>query len=135
MNQKTYSDEELKKGLEVVDEIYGEGFGKSMEPTLGCPYVDETVANLFGKVWNRPGLSLRDRRLLVLGATAMLGREDLVQVQMTGALLGGDLTEEELEEACLQLAFYVGWGNMSATFRGVQMAKHAVAEKKKQQAE
>ena len=83
----------------------------------------ETVDQLFGAIWNRPGLSVRDRRLLVLGATAMLGKPELVEAQARGALLNEELTEAQLEEAVLQLAYYVGWGNATSTWQGVQAAK------------
>ena len=91
------------------------------------PFVGATVKHLFGEVWDRPGLSIRDRRLLVLGATVMLGRTDLVETQVKGALRAGDMDAEQLEEAVLQLAFYTGWGNATAMWHGVQAALKAVA--------
>lgn len=108
-------------GLRVLDEVYGEGFSGAFDGRSE-PFLDETVEHLFGEIWNRPGLSTRDRRLLVLGATAALGRSDLVQVQVRGGLKAGELTDEELREAVLQLAFYVGWGNATEVHKGVSSA-------------
>lgn len=117
----------LARGEEVLKKVYGpDGAGPIMSMT-GSPFVGETVKNLFGEIWDRPGLSIRDRRLLVLGATAMLGRPDLVETQVKGALLGGDMDAEQLEEAVLQLAFYTGWGNATAMWQGVQAALKAAA--------
>jgi 4-carboxymuconolactone decarboxylase len=122
----------LAHGEEVLNKIYGPGGAGPIMSLTDSPFVGETVKNLFGEVWDRPGLSVRDRRLLVLGATAMLGRPDLVETQVKGALLGGDMDAEQLEEAVLQLAFYTGWGNATAMWHGVQAAlKSAAAETEK----
>jgi alkylhydroperoxidase/carboxymuconolactone decarboxylase family protein YurZ len=86
------------------------------------PYTGETVRHLFADVWARPELSVRDRRLLVIGATAALGRADLMQIQVRGALANRELTTDQLNEVILHLAFYVGWGNATAVHRGVAAA-------------
>ncbi len=110
-------------GLDTIDQVYGTGFSSMLEAASGAPFVAETIDHLFADIWNRPGLSVRDRRLLVLGATAMLGKPELVEAQSRGALLNNELTEAQLEEAVLQLAYYVGWGNATSTWQGVQAAK------------
>lgn len=125
------SDDGYERGLKVMDEVYGAGFSKSLDGQTGA-FLDETVGHLFGEIWNRPGLSTRDRRLLVLGATAALGRADLVQVQARGALLSEDCSEEELYESVLQLAFYVGWGNATSVQQGIAQAVAQIAEESKQ---
>ena len=53
-----------------------------MEPLRDVPFPSKTAEILFGEIWNRPQLSIRDRRLLVIGATAMLGRADLIEQQV-----------------------------------------------------
>ncbi|WP_406691859.1 carboxymuconolactone decarboxylase family protein [Saccharopolyspora sp. ID03-671] len=125
------SDDGYERGLKVMDEVYGAGFSKSLDGQTGA-FLDETVGHLFGEIWNRPGLSTRDRRLLVLGATAALGRADLVQVQARGALLSEDCSEEELYESALQLAFYVGWGNATSVQQGIAQAVAQIAAESKQ---
>lgn len=109
------------RGLQTMDEVYGTGLADAM-PAERKPALAMTVDHLFGEVWNRPGLSLRDRRLVVLGATAMLGRADLIEVQVRGALINGELTESELDEIVLQLHYYAGWGNGTAVQAGVNAA-------------
>lgn len=118
----TYKEQQRAKGIEALKTIYGEQSAAYIAAAPSSPYVDETVEHLFADVWSRPGLSLRDRRLLVLGATAMLGRADLVEIQVKGGLLNGDFDKEQLEEATLQLAYYVGWGNSSAVSAGISAA-------------
>lgn len=121
----------MQRGHEMLDLIYGEGSSAIMSSAKGA-YIEETVGHLFGEVWSRPHLSLRDRRLLVLGATAALGRKDLVEIQVRGALAAGEFTDAELDEAALMLAFYIGWGNGSATWQGIAAAQKAHAEGKPQ---
>jgi len=117
----------MQRGYEMFDRIYGEGSSEIMAGAKGA-FIDETVGHLFGEIWSRPHLSLRDRRLLILGATAALGRKDLVEIQMRGALANGEFSDAELDEAALMLAFYVGWGNGSATWQGIADAQKAHAE-------
>jgi 4-carboxymuconolactone decarboxylase len=66
---------------------------------------------------------LDEKRLLVLGATAMLGRPDLVEIQMNGALINGEFTDEELDFIPHFVLFYAGAGNTTAVFRGIEAAK------------
>lgn len=121
------------RGKEIMDDVYGEGFSATYYATERTqPYHRETVEHLFGDVWSRPGLSVRDRRLLVLGATAALGRADLVRIQALGALRNGELSPDELREGVLQLAFYTGWGNATSVDRGIE---DAIADHEKETAE
>jgi 4-carboxymuconolactone decarboxylase len=105
-------------GTAVMDAVYGEGFSRRLPTEHRTPLLTDTVENLFAHIWCRPGLSVRDRRLLVIGATAMLGRPDLIRVQALGGLRNGELDRVQLEEIALHLAYYVGWGNASALTRG-----------------
>ncbi|MFJ8749069.1 NAD(P)-binding domain-containing protein [Streptomyces sp. NPDC102441] len=117
------SDDPYRRGLELMDRVYGPGFSDTMpKAPTGDPFTDATVSHLFGEVWSRPALSVRDRRLLVLGATAALGRSDLIRIQTEGALINGELDTSQLREAVLHLALYVGWGNASSVWTGVEEA-------------
>ncbi len=74
-------------------------------------YTDEV---LFGEVWERPGLSKRDRSLITVASLVALYRTHELPFHIKRALENG-LTREELIEAITQLAFYAGWPNaMSA---------------------
>ncbi|BBZ27362.1 putative 4-carboxymuconolactone decarboxylase [Mycolicibacterium madagascariense] len=113
--------ETTELGLETMDAVYGPGFSATM-PKESNPMLQDTIDHLFGEIWSRPGLSIRDRRLLVIGATAALGRADLIEIQVRGALTNGELTPGELREAVLQLHYYVGWGNGTQVNNGVEAA-------------
>ncbi|MGW0248409.1 carboxymuconolactone decarboxylase family protein [Nocardia goodfellowii] len=69
---------------------------------------------LFDEVWERDGLSKRDRSLITVAALTAMGKTDQLTFHLDYARRNG-LTETELKEAITQLAFYTGWPNgMSA---------------------
>jgi 4-carboxymuconolactone decarboxylase len=63
---------------------------------------------LFGDVWERPGLSKRDRSLITVSALIALNRTQQLPFHLERALANG-LTRDELVEAITHLAFYSGW--------------------------
>ena len=65
---------------------------------------------LFGDVWERPGLSKRDRSLVTVSALIALNRPDQLRSHLTLALQNG-VTQDEVVEAITHLAFYSGWPN------------------------
>nr|WP_223206341.1 carboxymuconolactone decarboxylase family protein [Streptomyces xanthii] len=70
---------------------------------------------LFDEVWEREGLSKRDRSLVTVAALTALGKTDQLKFHLSFARQNG-VTDEELQEALLHLAFYSGWPNgMGAT--------------------
>ena len=52
-------DELRKKGLEKMNEVYGWEM-----PDMPGDYFALTADHLFGTIWSRPGLSMRDKRLM-----------------------------------------------------------------------
>jgi 4-carboxymuconolactone decarboxylase len=94
------------RGIAKMNEVYG----FSVDPDqIAGPYVDFTVDHLFGAVWTRPGLDIRDRRLMTIGVLAALGQSQLVEIQFQSALERGELTEEQVRETVVHLAHYIGW--------------------------
>lgn len=63
---------------------------------------------LFGDVWERPGLSKRDRSLVTVSALIAMNRPDQLRPHLVRARENG-VTEQELIEAITHLAFYAGW--------------------------
>ena len=70
--------------------------------------VDLTEKVLFGDVWERPGLSKRDRSLITCAALVALQRPDQLRGHLQRALDNG-LSKDELGELITHLAFYSGW--------------------------
>jgi len=73
-------------------------------PALG-EYTDNV---LFGEVWERPGLSKRDRSLITVATLVALYRTNELPFHLKFALENG-VTKDELAEAITHLAFYAGW--------------------------
>jgi 4-carboxymuconolactone decarboxylase len=63
---------------------------------------------LFGDVWERPGLSKRDRSLITVSALVALNRTEQLRFHIPRALENG-VTRDELSELITHLAFYSGW--------------------------
>jgi 4-carboxymuconolactone decarboxylase len=110
-------------GLKVFEAVYGPGSASIVNGQEDSPFVAETVAHQFCDVWGDPALSIRDKRLLVLGATSMLGRQDLIEIQMMGALANDEFTVEQLQQIPLFMLFYAGAGNTTVLFRGIETAR------------
>src|SRR3546814_12175514 len=117
------SNDRWAKGLDVVDQVYGPGSREMMKGSEDFPFVAETVNHVFGDIWAMPGLSIRDKSLLVIGATTMLGRPDLIEVQVGGAIANDELTDEQLNVIPLLMLFYSGAGKSKALQRGIKAAK------------
>lgn len=98
-------DELRSQGLAKMNEVYG----WEMPNIEGDPYFDLTVDHLFGSIWTRPGLSMRDKRIMTLAAVTAIGNRDLAEIQINAALLNGELTETELKEMAVFLTHYLGF--------------------------
>ncbi len=82
---------------------------------LSTKFADLTSEVLFGDIWERPGLSKRDRSLMVVAVLTALYRSDQLRGHIHRALDNG-VTQEELHEIFLQMAFYAGWPNSVNAF-------------------
>lgn len=94
-----------EQGLQKMNEVYG----WEMPDVQGDPYFDLTVEHLFGTIWTRPGLSMRDKRLLTLAAVTAVGNSDLAEIQVNAALHNEEFTAEELKEVAVFLTHYLGF--------------------------
>jgi 4-carboxymuconolactone decarboxylase len=96
---------------------------RSQYGELAPKFVDLTIETLFGDVWERPGLSKRDRSLITVAALVAMNRAEL-KFHLERALQNG-LSKDELVEAITHLAFYSGW---PTSMTALGMAKAVFAE-------
>jgi len=87
----------------------------SDEPEPRSPFADVSPALgeysdrlLFGEVWERPGLSKRDRSLITVATLIALYRTNELPFHIRRALENG-VSKDELGELINHLAFYSGW--------------------------
>ncbi|MEQ6900668.1 carboxymuconolactone decarboxylase family protein [Nocardioides sp. YIM 152588] len=95
-----------RRGLEKMEEVYGfdmaDGDGD---------FFRYTADHLFADIWHRPGLSDRDRRLLLIGMLAGQGAADVLGIQVPAAYANGELDDEALREIVIFCTHYAGWPN------------------------
>ena len=72
-------------------------------------FVELTIDHLFGEIWSRDTMSIRDRRLLLIGLLVGQGLDDVVELQLDAAKRLGELSDEELREIVVFLTHYAGW--------------------------
>lgn len=82
-------------------------------PADADPFVAAHDDYLYGSIWNRPGLSIRDRRFVTLACVSAAVDVPQMDVHVYGALKSGDLSVEQLNEFTLHFAVYSGWPKAS----------------------
>ena len=92
-------------GVETFQRVLGRepNTSKPMEGVRALSY-----DHLFGRVWNRSGLSLRDRSLVTLAVLAAGGHGGQLRAHLQGARSRG-ITRTEVLEVMVQVAHYAGW--------------------------
>ena len=80
---------------------------------------------LYADVWERPGLSKRDRSLITVAALVALCRPDQIRGHVWRALDNG-VKKDEIVELITHLAFYCGWPNAGTA---ALVAKEVFAER------
>ncbi|MCI0771227.1 MAG: carboxymuconolactone decarboxylase family protein [Chloroflexi bacterium] len=80
---------------------------------------------VFGDIWERPGLSKRDRSLMVVAVLTALYRTDQLRGHIGRALDNG-VTKDEIAEIITHMAFYAGWPTAA---NAVRVAKEVYDER------
>jgi 4-carboxymuconolactone decarboxylase len=94
--------------------------------TVAPRLIELTETLVYPDIWERPGLSKRDRSLITVSAPMAMYRPDQLKGHTERALANG-VTKEEIGELITHLAFYAGWPSaMSAA----KVVKQVYEEKK-----
>ena len=70
--------------------------------------IELTESLVYGDIWERPGLSKRDRSLITVAALVAMCRPDQLTGHLERALANG-VTRAEIGELITHLALYAGW--------------------------
>ena len=70
--------------------------------------IDLTEKVVYGDVWERPGLSKRDRSLITCAALVAMNRTEQLKGHVARAIDNG-VTKDEIVEVITHMAFYSGW--------------------------
>lgn len=105
----TYDDEATEAALQLRRQVLGADYVDAAvsDPSPGAAEFQRFVTRSAWGTWTRPGLSLRDRSLLVLAITGGMGRMEEFALHLHGAERLG-LTDAEVDEVVFQLASYAG---------------------------
>lgn len=102
--ESTGPSDRRQAGLDKMAEVYGWDFSDGPGD-----FFSMTVEHLFGEVWTRDGLSMRDRRMLLIGLLTGMGLDDVLGIQFDATLRLEELTPDELREIVILLTHYAGW--------------------------
>jgi len=85
---------------------------KALSPEM----YEMSVGHLFGDVWGRSGLSLRDRQLVTLAANIAMARPTGNHSHYLSAMRLG-ITKRQIIEVMIQVGHYCGWPTLSNAVR------------------
>lgn len=108
-------DERMARGHALLKRMGRYGLMREQKETYPDLY-DITVAHLFGDIWTRPHLSLRDRQLATLAAGIALARPTGNHSHYHSALHIG-ITKEEIMELIIHVGQYAGWPTIGLAMR------------------
>jgi 4-carboxymuconolactone decarboxylase len=99
-------------GRAMRRKLMGEAYAKMLDGSVYTDpimekFAEVTQETIFGTLWTRPGLDLKTRTLICVISDAATGRDPELKLHLRFALNQG-WTEDELSEALLHLAGYVG---------------------------
>ena len=109
-----------ERGKEQMRAVYG----WDIEPTK--PFEEATVDHLFGEVWAQGEMTVKERRLMLIGMTVGTGQIDVAMLQIDTALRLGELTPDDLRTMVVFLTHYAGWPRGAALNSPVEelIARH-----------
>lgn len=112
----------FQRGLKTRREVLGDAYVEaSLERAtdFSWPIQKLTTEYCWDAIWNRPGLSRRDRSILNLGMISILNRQHELRAHVRGAL-NNNVKKEEIVEIFLQVAIYGGLPAAIDSFRTAQ---------------
>ena len=119
-------DVRFERGMQVLKKMGREKLMINQKELYPEMY-EMSVGHLFGDVWGRPGLSLRDRQLVTLAANIALVRPSGNHSHYLSSLHLG-ITKREICEVLIQVGHYAGWPALS---NGVRQFSEILEEQKK----
>jgi 4-carboxymuconolactone decarboxylase len=106
-------------GEETIKEVYA---GDVVVPPEGYAFTDIMLKQLFAELWTRDTLSMRDKRILLLGIIAEKGESTTFKIQIKASLKRGEMNPEEAREMLLFIAQYAGYPRAASMLGPVEEA-------------
>lgn len=115
MNDK----ERRELGEATIKDVYA---GEVVVPPEGYAFTDIMLKQLFAELWTRDTLSMRDKRILLLGIIAEKGEPATFKIQIKASLKRGEINPEEAREFLLFIAQYAGYPRAASMLGPVEEA-------------
>jgi len=101
-----------EQGRAMRRRLMGEAYAAKLDSSVYSDpimekFAEVTQETIFGTLWTRPGLDLKTRSMICVISDAATGRDPELKLHLRFARNQG-WTEDELAEALLHLAGYVG---------------------------
>ena len=119
-------------GEEKIKDVYA---GDVVVPPEGYAFTDIMLKQLFAELWTRETLSMRDKRILLLGIIAEKGETTTFKIQIKASLKRGEINPEEAREFLLFIAQYSGYPRAASMLGPVEEAIAEVAKETADSAE
>ena len=123
------SDELYKKGMKTRRSVLGNEHVDKAEANkteFDADFQEYITSNAWGAVWSRPGLTKRERSLIVIALLAALGHDEELAMHIRATKNTG-ATKEDIKEVLLQTAVYAGVPVSNNAFK---IAKKVFVEEK-----
>ena len=109
-----------EKGMKTRRKVLGdEWVDRAMKANtpFTADFQDLITRYVWDEIWNRPAVSHKVRRMLVIAMLVAMGRWDEYKLHARAALESGDLTEDDLKEVLLQACVYCGVPAANSAFK------------------
>lgn len=119
--------EKYKKGIATRRSVLGDAHVDKAEASktdMDADFQEYITKNVWGDVWSRPGLTKRERSLIVIALMAALGHDEELAMHIRATKNTG-ATKEDVKEVLLQTAVYAGVPAANSAFK---IAKQVYAE-------
>jgi len=103
-------DERYKKGIETRRSVLGDAHvdkAEASKTNFDSDFQEYITSNAWGDVWSRPGLTKRERSLIVIALMTALGHDEELAMHIRATKNTG-ATKEDIKEVLLQTAVYAG---------------------------
>lgn len=123
----TPSDPEIR--LQVGEQSFREINCIPFAPIRDNPYSGAGILNfVFGEMWLRPGLGMKERRLITVACVAFQDAEIPIISHVYAALRSRDVSFDEMDELALHFAAYYGWPKASHLNQAIRDQKQRVLD-------
>jgi 4-carboxymuconolactone decarboxylase len=122
----------MNRGFKMLKRLGREG-GMMNHKEIYPDLYQLSVGHLFGDIWTREQLDVRDRELITLTTVVVLAYSSGIQSHCRSALHLG-ITKEQIMELLIQVGHYAGWPRMANAVREFGKVLEADAGTKKKRA-